>query len=667
MSKHFRAALAGLLATACSLTFVAGETQDEYLARRFGLFIGANKGGPGRVTLRFAQEDARAFKTVLEEMGGVQPGDGFLLEQPSREAFFREMKVLAERVKRAKDQFRRVEALVYYSGHSDEDSVLLDGERVTYAEFREAVTSIEADVRIAVLDSCSSGSFTQSKGVRQRAPFLMDTAYDMKGYAFMTSSSADEASQESKRLRGSFFTHNLISGMRGAADMNLDGRITLTEAYQFAFDNTLEQTEKTSGGPQHPNYHIQMSGKGDVIITDISRSDELLHIKSDVGGKVYIHNKSNVLVVELSKPPGREVSIGLAEGDYRVLLIAEGFISEARVILRKGKGQSLGRDRFERMEKIATRSRGDAVSDFVMYGGRKSGRWRLELFGGAAGVNPGDLNQRVDIDQNLAYFNLNTKYAYLRQTGEVTFFTSDIEGALRPLRLSLPGGIRLRRSLNEWLSVSLGLTGFWGNRVSEYRHRVSVVEAGGLQYVYFINQTDFTLAAWGLAPVAALHFGKNLNPRLRLEVHLGGGPLFAECLYSSHEEQAPTSDLGDFYEYPYNGYVEEKGKGTGLMLSGGAGLSLALSRRTGLFLEAGYAWQTVSKVTGPGISISTIETKSWNGEWAMKAFLKERDWGSFYVEYPSNYWPEHLLPNRVRPFKLDLSGAQVRVGFYYRL
>jgi len=74
----------------------------------------------------------------------------------------------------------------------------------------------------------------------------------MKGYAFMTSSSASEAAQESSRLKRSFFTHNLISGMRGAADMNQDGRITLNEAYQFAFDGTLTQTEKTLAGPSTP-------------------------------------------------------------------------------------------------------------------------------------------------------------------------------------------------------------------------------------------------------------------------------------------------------------------------------------------------------------------------------------------------------------------------------
>ena len=654
-------------ALSASLLRASGETQTELFARRFGLFIGANKGGPGRIALRYAQEDARAVMAVLEDMGGVLAGDARLVEQPDREDFLREMRVLGDRVREAKGQFRKVEAIVYYSGHSDEESVLLDGQRVTYAEFREAVTSIEADVRIAILDSCASGSFTQSKGVRPRMPFLMDAAYDMKGYAFMTSSSADEASQESKRLRGSFFTRNLIAGMRGAADMNLDGRITLTEAYQFAFDSTLEQTEKTAGGPQHPNYNIQMTGKGDVIITDLSRSGELLRVGSDIGGKIYVHSRSNVLVAELNKPPGREVSIGLAEGDYRVLLIADGAIFEARVSLKPGRSQALDRSRFERLEKIATQSRGDIVAKYLDFGWRKPGRWSVDLFGGAAEMDPADLNSRAGFEEDLNFFTLNERYAYLRQTGEVTFFTADIKGEIMPLRLSIPWGVRLRRSLTERLDVSLGLIGFYGSRTSDYEDRVSVVEASGSQYVYFVKITGFRLAARGIAPVLGLHWGEDLSPRLRLEAQVSGGPLFAGCHYSSNYEEAPMSDLGELYETPYTGYLEEKGTGTGWTLAAGAGLSLALGPKLGVFFEIGYAWQRVNEVSGPGVSINSIEEKTWDGAWNMKIHSLARSWGSFYQEFASNYWPEDQLVKLSRPFRLDMSGAQVRLGFSYRL
>ena len=45
-----------------------------------------------------------------------------------------------------------------------------------------------------------------------------------------------EAAQESDRICASYFTHYLVSGFRGAADLSGDGKVTLNEAYQFAFN-----------------------------------------------------------------------------------------------------------------------------------------------------------------------------------------------------------------------------------------------------------------------------------------------------------------------------------------------------------------------------------------------------------------------------------------------
>ena len=94
----------------------------------------------------------------------------------------------------------------------------------------------------------------------------------MRGHAFLTSSAETEAAQESDRIRASYFTHYLISGFRGAADLSGDGKVTLNEAYQFAFNETLGRTVDTKGGAQHPSYDINMSGTGDVVMTDVRQT-----------------------------------------------------------------------------------------------------------------------------------------------------------------------------------------------------------------------------------------------------------------------------------------------------------------------------------------------------------------------------------------------------------
>jgi uncharacterized caspase-like protein len=68
-------------------------------------------------------------------------------------------------------------------------------------------------VRIAVLDACASGAFTRLKGGKPRKAFLVDESASMRGHAFLTSSAATEAAQESDHIGASYFTHYLVSGL----------------------------------------------------------------------------------------------------------------------------------------------------------------------------------------------------------------------------------------------------------------------------------------------------------------------------------------------------------------------------------------------------------------------------------------------------------------------
>jgi hypothetical protein len=652
------------------LELKADNQTDGLYARRFALLVGANDGGNDRVTLRYAVDDAQAIQKVLEEMGGILPGDSRFLADPGRETFFEEIKILAEDVAQAKEKFRRVEVIFYYSGHSDEENIFLGSDRVSYREFRDLITSMGADVRIAILDSCASGALTLPKGVIKRSPFLMDTAYDMKGYAFITSSSASEAAQESSRLKRSYFTHNLISGMRGAADMNQDGRITLNEAYQFAFDGTLTQTEKTMAGPQHPSYHIQMSGTGDVVVTEIWKSTAVLVLKKNIAGKIYIHNQDNVLVVELKKSAGREISIGLDAGDYRIISIGTSAILESKVSLEEGKSLELGREKFKETDKIPTDLRGNLPQFLLETDVRpKDGRWRIEMFGGLAKMSPDDLNLRATFDDMYNTFYADDYFQYQKEQGEIVSFVKTNDGGkANLLKHSIPVGIRFRYSITNWFDFSLGLTYLTGTRKSSYKNRFEVVENEGPTALYTEEFLNYTLAAKGFVPTVGIHMGKRISPSLRLEAYFTGGPLFAECLYSIewNSEWPASGSSGDFGNLE-EGLLEEKGTGTGLALQTGVKMDFDFAKHYGLFMEGGYAYQAVSTVSGPGTRSFPSHRDSWEGEWAMKQDLQIKPWGTARFLWPSNGW--EIFGGtwwRARDFELDLSGFQVRIGIYYR-
>lgn len=335
--------------------------------RRYALVVGANDGGADRVTLRYAQSDAQAFLDVLTDLGGVAPRDAVVLREPDERALDEAFEDLANKVGGAGNA--RTELIFYYSGHSDEQGLLLRGERYSYGEVRRELDAIDADVRIAVVDSCASGALIRAKGGTVAPPFLVDESRVVKGHAYLTSASADESAQEADRLLGSYFTHSLVTGLRGAADATGDGRVTLSEAYAFAYDDTLSRTEGTRFGPQHANHDIHLSGTGDLVLTDLSAVDAGVVLEPGLSGRLSIRDGQGRLVAEVFKPAGRPMELGLGAGRYRLRLERDDGVYEAKVWLATDQRKQIELGMFESVELVATVSRGDpgAAADDLRY------------------------------------------------------------------------------------------------------------------------------------------------------------------------------------------------------------------------------------------------------------------------------------------------------------
>lgn len=314
--------------------------------RRVALVIGHHDGGAGRETLVYAGSDASAFRRTLEELGGLQAGDAILLFDPDSAGVSRALDDMEERARALKRAGRRVEAIVYYSGHADDKGFRLGAEGFAYRAFRSRLDTMGADVRIAVVDACESGALTRLKGGRPAPSFLIDQSIRSEGYAILTSSSENEAAQESDRLGGSFFTHALNTGLRGAADASRDGKVTLHEAYQFAFNETLARTQATRGGPQHAGYEIRLTGSGDVVLTDLREASTTLELPGDLHGRLFIRDSLGHLIAELNKPAGSDMQLGLAPGTYDVRLQQGATWSVATVTLIEGKSALLGATLF---------------------------------------------------------------------------------------------------------------------------------------------------------------------------------------------------------------------------------------------------------------------------------------------------------------------------------
>src|SRR5215472_11253342 len=186
----------GVVALVCALLPGLAAAQPSIEARRLALVIGVNDGGPSRLRLRYAASDAKEFAQVLQQLGGVADSDMMLVLDADRVKILSRVEQLRHRLAEARAAVRRLEVVFYYSGHSDEEGVLVRGDRISYDELRRGLAGLPADLQIAIFDSCASGAMTRPKGGTARPPFLLDSSSSLKGHAFLTSSAADEVAQE---------------------------------------------------------------------------------------------------------------------------------------------------------------------------------------------------------------------------------------------------------------------------------------------------------------------------------------------------------------------------------------------------------------------------------------------------------------------------------------
>lgn len=326
---------------------------------RYVIAISANNGGSNRPMLRYAESDAKSFANVLKDMGGVKPENLIMIQEPSVSFLNSRMDDLDRILASNKGKSGREEVLVYYSGHADEKGLRLGNEIYAWSEFRKRVDNLGADVKIAVIDACGSGAITRAKGGVAVPAFMIDQSSDMKGYAFITSSTQDESSQESDKLKGSFFTHSLVSGLRGAGDLSGDGKVTLSEAYQFAFNETLQKTQSTMGGAQHPSRDMNLAGTGDVVMTDLRSMGAGVSFEKNLEGRLFIRDDKGSLVAELYKAAGRNMSLGLPAGAYEIHLEKSVAHKAASINLSNGEIENVTLAQFKDVSVEKTVARGE--------------------------------------------------------------------------------------------------------------------------------------------------------------------------------------------------------------------------------------------------------------------------------------------------------------------
>lgn len=322
------------LVLSCAL---AGTARAD--TRRLALVVGDNAGNVGLKPLRYAESDAAKFARVLTELGGVQHDDLLLLEGPGATEVDRAFELLTAHVAELhREPDTRVVLIFYFSGHSDGTALELGHDRLEFAHLKQLLASTGAEVKLAIVDACQSGGLLDTKGGRAGSAFAVTLSddTDARGSVFLTSAASSEYALESSEVQGSYFTHHLVSGLRGAADQSGDGRVTLAEAYRYAFDHTVAATSATTVGAQHPRYEYELSGQGELVLTELrDRPTAALQLPADLSRALIYDLGHDQVVAEVG--PGAPTRVTVTPGTYGVRIWRGKELLGERVDVRAGE------------------------------------------------------------------------------------------------------------------------------------------------------------------------------------------------------------------------------------------------------------------------------------------------------------------------------------------
>ncbi len=439
--------------------------------------IGNNRGDAADIQLLFAERDAREFVDVLREQGSVTSDRVRLLIDENADTVRRTVLAVNAALRGTGDAGASPSALlIFYSGHADAEALHLRGSHLDFNELRALVSGSPAHMRILIVDACRSGSVTRVKGMTQSPEFALslDNRVEAEGTAILSSSTAGESSQESDRLRGSFFSHHLVNALRGAADRNGDGRVTLSEAYAYTYTQTLRSSGQTLS-LQHPTYAYDVKGSGDLTLTTPGGSQAgRTRLRLGGAGQYLIaeERETGAVVAELTTSRDR-ASLALPRGRYFVQRRGSYEYREYRVNLAQGSEVELDQLPYRALR----------YDQLV----RKRGGVRRSIHGlfAVAGAR-GETESGLGVVPNLAF-------AYSADLPWLTFGVRlrgslgtlhSVDGGLSSQRFDLGLALLLQRYVDTpWFSAAFGVAVegvFLGQRFASTPRQVSDRSALGL-------------------------------------------------------------------------------------------------------------------------------------------------------------------------------------------
>lgn len=318
----------------------------------YALILANNTGlEPKQAPLRYADDDgaryyelfsSRTRETVLlsvldAETQALHPGLAARTRPPTRAALKEALARLNARM--SEDRKRGDSPVLYFvfTGHgkrgaAGEGSVaLLDGAFTRTDLYSQVIAPSTASFIHLIVDACDSYYFVNSRGALPVAPAQVQAVQGLLATRELTrypnvgavlSTTREQESHEWSAIRSGVFSHQVLSALAGAADVNADGRVEYSELQAFiaAANQGVEDVRgRLEVSIQPP---AQDRSAALVDLGDRARLGFLL-LPTGLEGRLWVEDSRGLRVAELNKERERSVVLGLQPG-YGYFLHASG-------------------------------------------------------------------------------------------------------------------------------------------------------------------------------------------------------------------------------------------------------------------------------------------------------------------------------------------------------
>ncbi len=329
---------------------------------RVGLFVGNDVGFGPDEPLQHAEREAKDLADLFNDLGGLTRERTHVLQGGTAQQ-------VRDAVLTIEAQAREIEArgddvllLFYYSGHATRDGLHLGGTLLQMDFLRRWLETSEATARIAFVDACESGTLARTRGGTpvEAVEIVIDDTLLQSGLAIVTSTGPLSVARESDQFGGGVFSRALVTGLRGAADGDADGNVSLEEAYNHVFSQTVLSTAAHSTGVQKPEFRFAMEGVGQVVLTRIADTAAGLVLPEELEGTYTVVSVgSGQVVARVEKGAGELRRLRLAPGRYLVRKVRREDVLVAEVDLVWGGDRWIDDARMTKLPLGDPMARGD--------------------------------------------------------------------------------------------------------------------------------------------------------------------------------------------------------------------------------------------------------------------------------------------------------------------